>query len=63
LGHGASFAEIRRAPEEGPDVCAARPSFNVFMEPSTRTRSSFESPEKRLSAEHAQLLAASSRRS
>ena len=46
-----SFAEISRRPIKKVPILRGRTIINLFYEPSTRTRSSFEIAEKRLSAD------------
>ncbi len=51
LDHARSFAEINRRSIKKVPTLRGKTIVNMFMEPSTRTRSSFELAEKRLSAD------------
>ena len=55
-----SFLEISRRPIKKVPTLRGRTIVNLFMEPSTRTRSSFEIAQKRLSADSLSLAASSS---
>ncbi|MCB9557589.1 MAG: aspartate carbamoyltransferase catalytic subunit [Deltaproteobacteria bacterium] len=55
-----SFLEISRRPIKKVPTLRGRTVINLFMEPSTRTRSSFEIAEKRLSADSLNFSASAS---
>ncbi|HEV8335508.1 MAG TPA: aspartate carbamoyltransferase catalytic subunit [Candidatus Polarisedimenticolia bacterium] len=55
-----SFLEVSRRPIKKVPTLRGRTIVNLFMEPSTRTRSSFEIAEKRLSADSLNFSAAGS---